>query len=380
MSKKKDTDHISIPIPAALNPVRQMKVMGRLVRRAVSKPGTAPGTLIAAGPPKVERVRIRFLDWDQTQLNDNEAATVEQCLALKALPTVSWINIDGIHDVELIGRIGENFGWHPLVMEDVVTPGQRAKVEEYEQYNFLVLPMLSWDPEHREVTEEQVSLVVGPNYVVTFQERYGDVFGGVRERIRMEGTRLRQRGPDYLAYALIDAVVDHYFHVLEAVGEYTEALEEEVMTDPKESTMKVLHHLKRELLTIRRAVWPLREVMSSLLRSETSLFTEPTRVFMRDVYDHAVQVLDAVEALRDVVSGNVDLYLSTVGFRTNEVMKVLTIMSSTFIPLTFLAGIYGMNFEYMPELARPWAYPALLSLMVVVGGAMMLFFKRKGWM
>jgi magnesium transporter len=328
----------------------------------------------------VERVRLRFLDYDADRWEENEKATVEECFVLKDLPTVSWINVDGLHDLELISKMGGFFDLHPLVQEDITTPGQRSKLEEYDHHLFLVLPMLSWDEQAESVVEEQLSLVVGPNYVLTFQERYGDVFQSVRERIRTDGSRLRQRGPDYLAYALMDAVVDHYFQVLEAMGTHTERLEEEVLMDPHERTMRELHALKRELLVMRRAVWPLRETMSTLQRTESDLFTAQTRVFLRDVYDHAVHVLDSVEALRDVVSGMVDLYLSTVSFRTNEVMKVLTIMASIFIPLTFLAGVYGMNFQHMPELAYPWAYPTLLGVMVVLALAMLVYFRRKGWL
>lgn len=367
-------------IPDALNPFHQVKVMGRLVRRSVRKPGAAPGTLVPHGPPKVERVRLRFFDYDEERWEENEKATVEECFVLKDLPTVSWINVDGLHDMELIRKMGEFFDLHLLVQEDITTPGQRPKVEEYDRYVYIVLPMLSWEEESGQVVEEQLSLVLGHNYVLTFQERYGDIFAGVRERIRTDGSRLRGRGPDYLAYALMDATVDHYYTVLETVGEHTERLEEKVLLDPDERTMKELHHLKRELMVVRRAIWPLREMLGSLHRIENPLFTERTRVFMRDIYDNAVQVIEAVESLRDVVSGLVDLYLSTVGYRTNEVMKVLTIMASIFIPLTFLAGIYGMNFQHMPELAWPWAYPTLLGFMVLMGVGMLVYFRRKGWL
>ena len=366
-------------IPEALNPLRTARVVGRLVRRSVRKPGAAPGTLVQPAA-RVERVRLGFMDYDAERWEENQEATVEDCFVLEDLPTVSWINVDGLHDLELVRRLGDLFSLHLLVMEDITTPGQRAKVEEHDRYVYMVLPMLSWDAEGGQVVAEQVSLVVGRNYVLTLQERYGDVFSGVRDRIRTDGSRLRQRGPDYLAYALMDAVVDHYFQVLETVGEHTERLEEEVIRDPDQGTMQELHHLKRELLVVRRAIWPLREMLGSLLRSENDLFTEQTRVFLRDVHDHAMHALDSVEALRDVVSGMVDLYLSTVSFRTNEVMKVLTIMASIFIPLTFLAGIYGMNFEHMPELAYPWAYPALLGAMIVVGLGMLWYFRRKGWL
>lgn len=366
--------------PKVINPLHQARVVGRLVRRSVKKPGTAPGTLVHTGPKKVERTRIRLLDYDTEQLSESEVEEMKKCFPFKDSPTVSWINVDGLHDVELIREVGEHFGWHPLMLEDIVSVGQRAKMEAYDGYVYLVLPMLSWDAESCQVVEEQLSLILGERYVFTFQERVGDVFEGVRERLRAGRGRIRSRGADYLAYALMDAVVDHYFAVLEGVGDVTEQIEGEVLDDPQQSTMHRLHALKRELISVRRAVWPLREVFSQLLRAEDDYFSSETQIFQRDVYDHTVQVVDTVEALRDVVSGSVDLYLSTVGYRTNEVMKVLTIMASIFIPLTFLAGLYGMNFDYLPELHIHWAYPTLLVIMAVIAGSMLIYFKRKGWL
>jgi len=367
-------------IPDVINPIHQMRVVGRLVRRAVKKPGSAPGTLIHTGAKKVERIRVRYLDYDAGQLSEAEVEDIGACFPLKDSPTVSWINIDGLHDVDLVRSVGERFGWHPLLLEDIVGVGQRAKVEEYEGYLYVVLPMLSWDEKRRQVVEEQLSVILGERYVFTFQERVGDVFESVRERLRHSRGRIRTRGVDYLAYALVDAVVDHYFAVLEAIGDVTERLEEEVLTEPDQKTLIQLHDLKRELIQVRRAVWSVRDMLATLVRDESERFTPETEVFLRDVHDHAVQVVDTVEALRDVVSSAVDLYLSMVGFKTNEVMKVLTIMASIFIPLTFFAGIYGMNFEYMPELGLPWAYPTLLGLMVAMALGMVIFFRRKGWM
>jgi len=367
-------------LPKAINPLHQIRVMGRWVRRAAKKPGSAPGTLVHTGVQKVEQTRIRYIDFDADHLEERELDAVEPCFELKDSPTVSWINVDGIHDVDLVRRVGERFGWHPLMLEDIVSVGQRAKMEEYDEVVFIVLPMLSWNVERAQVDEEQLSLILGQRYVFTFQERFGDVFEGVRDRLRSARGRIRQRGADYLAYALIDAVVDHYFSVIEAVGEVTDELEAEVLLDPGSGTMHRLHLLKRELISVRRAVWPLREMLTQLLRTEEAYFSRETRMFARDVYDHAVQVAETVDALRDVVSGAVDLYLSTVSQRTNEVMKVLTIMASIFIPLTFLAGIYGMNFEFMPELHWRWAYPALLVLMGTLGAGMLLYFKRKDWL
>ena len=372
--------HLPHLIPDAINPLHQVKVMGRFVRRAVKKPGAPPGTLVHTGVKKVERVRIRYLDYDLQQLTEAELPDIDACATFKDSPTVSWINVDGLHDIDLVQRLGERFKWHPLMLEDIVAVGQRPKVEEYDGYVFMVLPMLSWDAARRQVVDEQLSLVLGERYVFTFQERYGDVFEGVRDRLRGGRGRIRSRGCDYLAYALTDAVVDHYFQVLEGIGDVAELLETEVLDAPTQSTMHQLHSLKRELISVRRAVWPLREMLATLVRSGDDIFTEETLLFMRDVHDHAVQVAETVEALRDVVSGGIDLYLSNVGYRTNEVMKVLTIMASIFIPLTFLAGLYGMNFEYMPELHVRWAYPALLMLMAILGVGMVLYFRRKGWL
>ena len=369
--------HLSIP--DALNPVRHLKVVGRLVRRTTKTPGAPPGTIVHTGRKKVERTRITLLDYDETGLRERDLEEIEACFPLRETPTVSWINVDGLHDVELIRQVGEAFDLHPLVMEDIPSVGQRPKAEEHDDYLFLVLHMLSFDGATRRVETEQVSLVVGPNYVFSFQERVGDVFDPVRERLRSAKGRIRTRGPDYLAYALMDAVVDGYYSVLERLGDEIEELDVHVMEEPEESTLRRIHDLKREMLVIRRAVWPLRDVMSQLLRSEHRLVADETKVFLRDVYDHAVQALDTVETLRDLASGLTDLYLSSVGHRQNEVMKVLTIMASIFIPLTFLAGIYGMNFESMPELGIPWAYPALLGVMAVVAAGMTWYFKRKGW-
>jgi len=366
-------------LPDALNPVHHLRVMGRLVRRAAKKPGAPPGTLVHTGPRKVEEVRISFIDYDEERIREREIEGIEECYPFRETPTATWVNVDGLHDVDPVRGVGEHFGFHPLVLEDVLSVGQRPKVEEYEAYLYLVLHMLSYDAATRSVQNEQLSLILGENYVFTFQERPGDVFDGVRERIRNGNARIRSRGPDYLAYALMDAVVDAYYGVLERIGDEMERLDFEVMENPEEDTLHRIHDLKREMLVIRRAVWPLRDVMSHLLRSDHPRITEETQVYLRDVYDHAVQALDTVETLRDLASGLTDLYLSSVGQRTNEVMKVLTIMASIFIPLTFLAGIYGMNFEHMPELGRPWAYPALLGLMLVVAAGMVWYFRRKGW-
>ncbi|NJD19977.1 MAG: magnesium/cobalt transporter CorA [Gemmatimonadetes bacterium] len=354
--------------------------MGRLVRRRMKKPGLSPGTLVHTGVQKLDRARISYLDFDPARVSEAEVDTIEACFPFKGSPTVSWVNVDGVHDVELVRRVGEHFGWHPLLMEDIVGTGQRAKVEEYEDHLYIVLPMLSWDAEHHQVEHEQLSLVLGEGYVFTFQERAGDDFDPIRERIRGGKGRVRTRGADYLAYTIVDAVVDHCFQVLEAIGDRIELLESEMLADRGQGTMIQLHALKRELIAMRRAIWPVRDALAQVVRDEEDMFTAETEIFLRDVHDHVVQVVESVEVLRDVVSGALDLQLSMMTMRTNEVMKVLTIMATIFIPLTFIVGIYGMNFEYMPELRIWWTYPTLLAAMAALAGGMVFYFRKKRWM
>ncbi|HEX9885349.1 MAG TPA: magnesium/cobalt transporter CorA [Longimicrobiales bacterium] len=355
------------------------RVMGRIVRRVEKAAGSAPGTLVHTGPHRVEQVRVRLLDYDAGDLHERTLERVQDSFPFAGEPTVTWVNVDGLHDIELIEAVGQELGLHRLVLEDILSTGQRPKVEEYGDHFFVVLKMVQFDVETESITSEQLSVVVGDRFVFSFQERPGDVFEPVRERLRHAKGRIRSRGCDYLAYALTDAIVDGYFHILEQMGDRIEDLEELAISDPSPTVMHRIHHLKREMLILRRAVWPVREVLGSLYRGEVPLVEEETRVFLRDAYDHAVQVIDTVETLRDVLSGAMDLYMSGVSNRMNEVMKVLTIIATIFIPLSFFAGLYGMNFEYMPELGVPWAYPALLAFMATVAGGMLWFFRGRGW-
>lgn len=356
--------------------------MSRYTRRTRSKkkPGAAPGTLVFTGESRAGEVGLRLIDYRDGELEERYPATVEECLPFKSRPTVTWLNLDGLHDVAVIGRIGEEFGLHPLVVEDLLHAGQRPKLEEFDAYLFLVLRALTWDEERNEVAEEQLGLILGENFVLSFQERPGDVFDPVRERIRGGKGRLRQRGPDYLAYALMDAIVDHYFIVLERLGERIDDLEQDLIDEPGPPTLHKIYRLKRELLFLRKSVWPLREVLATLQRNESGLVSDETKVFVRDVYDHTIQVIDTAETFRDMAAGMLDTYLSSISNRMNEVMKVLTIIATIFIPITFVAGLYGMNFERMPELDWPWAYPAVLVLMLLMGGGMLVYFRRKGWL
>ena len=352
----------------------------RLFRSAKKRVGAPPGTLQYTGPERHEPVKVHLIEYAGEILKEKELGSGADFAGIAARDPVTWVNVDGLNDLPLTEAMGAGFNLHPLVLEDLVHTGQRPKLEEYDEYFFVVLRMLTMEDGGDGITSEQVAVVFGDRWVLSFQERAGDVWDPVRERIRGKSGRIRSRGADYLAYALIDAVVDHYFHILETMADEVEQLEVLVLEDPAPETMHRIHKLRHEMLVVRRAVWPLRELTNGLVRTESPLVKEDTQIFLRDVYDHTVQVIDMAETLRDVVSGLLDLYMSSVSNRMNEIMKVLTIMASIFIPLTFLAGIYGMNFEYMPELGIRWAYPTLLGLMAAMGVGLMYFFNRKGWL
>ena len=347
--------------------------------RRSEKAGLPPGTLVHVGEKRLEKTRITVIDYDQEGLREKEARTVEECFPLQDAPTVTWINVDGIHEVEIVEQLGSRLGLHPLIQEDIVNTQQRPKMEDFGTYLFIVLKMPYCD-EEGQMQATQVSLVLGPNFVVSFQEWSPDVFEPIRERIRAGKGRLRSMGADYLAYALIDAIVDDYFVLLERLGENIEELEDELVTSPGPQTLKPIHNLKRNMISLRRSVWPLREVVSFLERGETQLIHESTRIYLRDVYDHTIQVIDAIEALRDTAAGMLDVYLSSVSNKMNEIMKVLTIIATLFIPLTFLVGVYGMNFDHMPELRWHYGYAMVWMVMLIVAGAMLAYFRRKRWM
>ncbi len=353
----------------------------RFVKRVSKKIGLSPGTLVHIGKKKIEKVRITIIDYDEIRLQEKEAKTIEECFPFKDLPTVTWVNIDGLHDIEVMEKIGKHFGLHPLVLEDILNTDQRPKTEDFDDYIFVVLKMLCFDEDQEEVRAEQISIILGPNFVISFQERAGDIFDPIRERIRNAKGRIRKMGADYLAHALMDAIVDNYFMVLEKLGEKIEGMEEELVSNPRPETLQTMHNLKREMIFLRKSVWPLREVVSRLERGESKLIKDSTGIYLRDVYDHTIQVIDTIETFRDMLSGMLDIYLSSISNRMNQVMKVLTIIATIFIPLTFVAGIYGMNFEYMPELKWHWFYPkAFWLVMIGVAGVMLFYFRRKKWL
>ena len=355
--------------------------MPRFIRKTSEKAGMPPGSLVHIGDRKQEHIRVTVMDYEGDRFAEQTPQDVETVFPLRDEPTTSWINIDGVHDMGVIEKLGHHFLIHPLTLEDTVNTAQRPKIEEFDDYIYVVMKMLQFDDAGR-VHAEQVSLVLGHHFLISFQEAEGDVFEAVRDRIRKGRGRIRRGGSDYLAYALIDCIVDHYFLVLEHLGEKVEALEEQLYAgaDGGADVLQEIFRLKQEMIFLRKQIWPLRETLSRLHKTENPLVQEKTRVFFADVYDHLVQGLEVVESLRDVISGLHDLYMSMTGQRMNEVMKVLTIIATIFIPITFVAGIYGMNFEVMPELKWPWGYFAVWGLFGVITAGMLVYFQRRKWL
>lgn len=347
-----------------------------MFRKRHPKAGSRPGTLVinSHSPEPVVRV-IRYTPDDVTE---EEVKDVEQLRGFREGDGVIWIDVQGFGDEQTIRAIGEIFDLHPLVLEDVINVPQRPKTEAYENH-LLWITRMAMPVGDNTIQTEQVSLILSRNYLLTFQERHGDVLDPVRVRIRQGKGPIRKSGPDYLAYAIIDAVIDGYYPILESFGEHLEELEDGIVAAPHSGLLQDVYHVKRELLVIRRAIWPQRESVNSLIRDESEFVNDAIRTYLRDVYDHCVQIIDVVETYRELAGGLMDVYLSSIGNRQNEVMKVLTIMASIFIPLTFMAGVYGMNFENMPELHNRWAYPVLLAMMLVVAAGMVIYFRRRGW-
>ena len=354
--------------------------MPRFIKRQLKKAGASPGTLVHIGEQKVDKTRITLIDYNEAHLQERVLDGIEEAFPLKDLPTVTWINIDGLHEIDTVEKVGQHFNLHPLVLEDILNTGQRPKTEEFDDAIFVVLKMLNYDKDAEKILSEQFSLFLGSNFLITFQEIQGDVFRTVRERIRKSKTRIRKAGCDYLAYALIDAIVDHYFVILELLGDKIEDIETQLLDNPTRDTLEIIHEMKREMIYLRKQIWPIREIINSLVKNESSLIQEQLHVYFRDVYDHTIQIIDTIESYRDILTGMLDIYLSTLSNRMNEVMKVLTIIATIFIPITFLAGVYGMNFKFMPELEWRGGYFMVWGIVIVVVGIMLGFFKKKQWL
>lgn len=354
--------------------------MIKLFHKSSKKPGTSPGTLVHVGKKKIKKAKISFFDYNDNKLQEKTAKKVEDVFDLKNNSNVSWINIDGLHDTEVINKIGQHFGIHPLVLEDILNTNQRPKLEDLGDYLFIVLKMIDYNEAQGGVFTEQVSLIIGKNFLISFQERIGDVFDPVRDRIRNGKGNIRSMNSDYLAYALLDVLVDNYFLILEKFGEKIEDIEEELLDNPTTEKLHFINSLKRESILLRKSVWPLREIINSLVRGDFNLINKKTEIYFRDVYDHTIQVIDTIETFRDVLAGLQDIYLSSISNRMNEVMKTLTIIATFFIPITFLTGVYGMNFKFMPEIDWHFSYPIFWLIVILVSLWMYIYFRRKKWL
>ncbi|MFB5612637.1 MAG: magnesium/cobalt transporter CorA, partial [Nitrosarchaeum sp.] len=341
--------------------------------------GLRPGALVHIGEKKVENVRIDLIEYDEKTIAEIKDASIETCLESKNKLNISWINIIGIHDSKTIEKFGNAFGVHSLHQANIMNTELRPSIEIHENYIFLMLKMPHFVEESGKIELEQISFIISKHHLLTFQEIEADFFDQIRKRLRDNVGRIRTAQTDYLGYALLDAIIDSYFLVLEKISDISENLEDELMTNPSTNTLHTLQLLKRQMILLRKSIWPAREVLDNLQRSQTSLIYDETKTYLRDVYNHVIQVIDTSEGLRDVVGSLLDTYLSSVSNKMNEVMKTLTVIASIFIPITFIAGVYGTNFEYIPELSWYGSYFVMLGAMGVVASVMLIWFKKKQW-
>lgn len=349
--------------------------------RRSRKTGMPPGSLVYIGQKNhaTAAPRITIIEYSEDYFEERHVSSLSEVLPLKPLPCVSWINVDAVQNETLLADFGKAFNLHPLLLEDILNTEQRPKSEHLENTIYIILKMFDFNAAQQDIMTEQVSMVIGANFLLTFQEEVGDEFDAIRERLRANSQRLRKGGTGYLAYSLLDAVVDRYFVVLEKIGECLQEIDDKLSLAHPPNILSQIHHLKRELIFLRKHIWPVRDVVNSLQHSDSEILSDQTKMYLRDVYDHTIQVMDTLETYRDLLSGIQELYLSILSNRMNEIMKVLTIISTIFIPLTFLVGVYGMNFQYMPELHVTWAYPALWCMMILMATGMVIYFKRKRW-
>jgi len=355
--------------------------MSRRLKIRSKKAGLPPGSLVHIGEKLSETTKITLIDYNGDYLAEKNIQNMDELLAVKDKPTVSWIHIDGIHDTRVLEQLGAVFGLHPLILEDILNTDQRPKMEDLGDYIFIVLKRFcNICDQNNDITSEQISVILGPNYVISLQEKEEDILNPIRDRIRTGKGRIRKAGADYLAYSIIDIILDSYFSILETLGEKIDLEEEALLSNPAGRTLQAIQHLKRDMIFLRKSVWPLRETISALERSESPLIQESTGIYLKDIYDHAIQVLDTVETYRDMLSGMIDIYLSSLSNRMNQVMKVLTIIATIFMPMTFLAGVYGMNFKHFPELEWRWSYPLFWTVNLAIAVVMLILFKRKKWL
>lgn len=354
-------------------------VMARFLKKQEASIGQVPGELVFVGDQKVRKTTVRVIDYDHDNLSEQEIEDIKDGLSFKETETVTWININGLHDLDLIREIGSGFRLHDLVMEDIVNTSQRPKMEEYDDFIFFVMKMMRYDEAEGEVHSEQLSMILGKSYLLTFQERPGDVFEPVRNRIRKQKGRVRKVGIDYLAYALLDTVIDNYMVIIERLGEQIEELEEDILGNAGKGVVAKINNYKREMNFVRKAVRPAREFIDQLSRLDSDLIHNETRPFLKDLLDLANKATDVIDTYRDMLSDHLNIYNTGVGNQLNEIMKVLTIFSVIFIPLTFIAGIYGTNFDNVPELHFQYSYFIMWGGFLVITLGMLLLFKKRGW-
>ncbi len=347
-----------------------------MFRKRHPEPGAAPGSMVI--PPGALPTRLRVMDYDAARLDELEVSTVRELARFRSSRSVTWIDVQGLGNPSMLEELAAMFSIHRLALADVANVPQRPKVEPYDD-NVLIITRMIRMNHPPTLNVEQLSILLGPGHVITFQEEYGDVLDSVRSHLRMGGT-IRHSGADYLAYSILDAVVDGYYPVLETIGDYFETVEDEVVTRPSTDALCRIHFLRRELLKLRRSIWPQRDAINSLIRDELPLISNSVQVFIRDCHDHAVQIAEVVESYRELTASLMEVYLSSVSNRLNEIMKLLTVIATVFIPLTFIVGVYGMNFDYMPELHYRWAYPIVWLIVLVIGSGLIFKFWRWGWL
>ena len=349
------------------------------IHKKARKYGAIPGSLIHLGRQKAEKTKFSKIIFDENNFDQLFPESIEACSSVSEKLLNIWINIDGLHEIKVIDYIGNKLKIHPLLLEDILNTTHRPKWEEYEDYIFIVLKLVEFKSELNEVRTDQVCIILGERMVLTFQEMERSTFEPIVQRLQNSAGRIRKMGADYLVYSLIDLIIDSYFVTLEKIAEKIESLEEEIMSQPNEQTLKKIHKLKREMIYLRKSIWPVREIISKFQRSDSKLINPVTLVFSGDLYDHIIQIIETLDTFRDILNGMHDTYLSTISNRLNEIMKVLTIISTIFIPLTFIVGVYGMNFHFMPELEWRYGYFITWGIMLVLFILMLLFFKRKRW-
>ncbi len=353
--------------------------MARFFKKRTENKGAVPGSLIFIGKQKMEKPKLTVIDYDKDEINEFEAKNISDCFKYKHTDSVTWINLYGIHETEIIKQIGEHFELHSLLLEDILFTGQRPKLEDFDNYLFVVMKMLKYDDKLKAVSSEQISIILGKNFVITFQEQPGDVFGPVRDRIRKSKGRIRTSGCDYLAYAIMDTIVDNYIYAIERIGEQIEDLEIHIIENASKEILQEIYTYKKEIGFFLKVTRPVIDIMNKLNKTESELINKKTSPFIKDLDDLTVHGVDSLNTYRDMLSDYLNIYHTSVSNRMNEVMKVLTIFAAIFIPLTFIAGIYGTNFDFLPELHFKYAYFVMWGVMLAIAVVMLLYFRKKKW-